>query len=88
MKLNDFRPAAGRLHGPLRRLGYDIENEARSRPGGLRRPLWDRLRSNGMYADETPIRELLSPLFAIESLERFVSEAHLHCLCVARKRVA
>ena len=44
--------------------------------------------SNGMYADETRIQEVLSPLFAIESLERFVSEAHLHCLCVARKRVA
>ena len=57
-------------------------------PGALRRRLRERLMSNGMYADETRIQEVLSPLFAIESLERFVSEAHLHCLCVARKRVA
>jgi len=57
-------------------------------PELLRRPLRARLMSNGMYADETRIREVLSPMFAIESLERFVSEAHLHCLCVARKRVA
>ena len=57
-------------------------------PGALGRPLRERLMSNGMYADETRIQEVLSPLFAIESLERFVSEAHLHCLCVARKRVA
>jgi SAM-dependent methyltransferase len=57
-------------------------------PAGLRRPLRERLMSGGMYADETRIRELLSPLFVIESLERFVSEAHLHCLCVARKQAA
>jgi hypothetical protein len=38
-----------------------------------------------MYADEARIHELLTPMFAIESLERFISEAHLHCLCVARK---
>ena len=57
-------------------------------PRALRRPLLERLMSGGMYADETRIRELLSPLFVIESLERFVSEAHLHCLCVARKQVA
>ena len=57
-------------------------------PGFLGRPLRERLMSGGMYADETRIREVLSPMFAIESLERFVSEAHLHCLCVARKQAA
>ena len=57
-------------------------------PGALRRPLRRRLMSGGMYADETRIRELMTPTFTIESLERFVSEAHLHCLCVARKRAA
>ena len=57
-------------------------------PSPLRRPVRARLMSGGMYADETRIREVLSPQFVIESLERFVSEAHLHCLCVARKRVA
>jgi SAM-dependent methyltransferase len=44
-----------------------------------------RLLSQGRYADEAYIRELLEPAFVIESLEPFVSEAHLHCLCVARK---
>jgi SAM-dependent methyltransferase len=57
-------------------------------PGALRRPLRERLMSGGMYADETRIQEVTGPLFTIESLERFVSEAHLHCLCVARKRAA
>jgi len=57
-------------------------------PGAVRHPLRERLMSGGMYADETRIQELMSPMFVIESLERFVSEAHLHCLCVARKQVA
>ena len=56
-------------------------------PGTFRRPLRARLMSGGMYADENRIQEVLSPLFAVESLERFVSEAHLHCLCIARKPV-
>jgi hypothetical protein len=38
-----------------------------------------------MYADERRIRDLLVPSLAIESLDRGVSEAHLHCLCIARK---
>lgn len=54
-------------------------------PGLLRGYLRDRLLAGGLYADEARVRELLAPAFAIESLERFVSEAHLHCLCVARK---
>jgi SAM-dependent methyltransferase len=45
----------------------------------------ERLLSGGLYADEPRVRELLAGAFEIESLERFVSEAHLHCLCVARK---
>ena len=53
--------------------------------GGVRRWLHSRLVAGGMYADERWITELLQPGFVIESLERFVSEAHLHCLCVARK---
>ncbi len=48
----------------------------------------ERLLSHGRYADEGYIRKLLEPAFAIESIERFVSEAHLHCLCVARKSAA
>jgi SAM-dependent methyltransferase len=54
-------------------------------PGPFKRPLRERLLSGGMYADEVRIRDLLKPMFEIESLERFISEAHLHCLCVARK---
>lgn len=54
-------------------------------PSPWRQPVRDRLLSGGMYADEARITDVLTPQFVIESLERFVSEAHLHCLCVARK---
>lgn len=53
--------------------------------GPPRRWLRSRLLAEGRYADERWIRDLLQPAFVIESLERFVSEAHLHCLCIARK---
>ena len=56
-------------------------------PGPFKRSLRERLLSGGMYADEIRIQDLLKPTFEIESLERFISEAHLHCLCVARKAV-
>jgi hypothetical protein len=52
--------------------------------GGARRRLRRRLLDGGLYADEPRLRDLLESRFAIESLDRFVSEAHLHCLCVAR----
>ena len=45
-----------------------------------------RLLSGGLYADEARVHALLDPAFDLESLERFESEAHLHCLCVARKK--
>ena len=53
--------------------------------GGPRRWLHRRLVGGGAYADERWIAAVLQPRFVIESLDRFVSEAHLHCLCVARK---
>ena len=53
--------------------------------GKVRRGLRRRLLAGGLYADEERVRELLRPRFAVESLERIESEAHLHCLCVARK---
>jgi SAM-dependent methyltransferase len=56
--------------------------------GPPRRWLRERLAAGGMYADERWIAALLPPRFVIESLERFVSEAHLHCLCVARKETS
>jgi SAM-dependent methyltransferase len=51
----------------------------------LARLVRDRLLAGGLYADEARVRELLADGFAIESLERVESEAHLHCLCVAQK---
>ncbi|MDP3716261.1 MAG: class I SAM-dependent methyltransferase [Acidobacteriota bacterium] len=54
-------------------------------PGPLHAYLRDRYLAGGLYADETYLRGLLADGFEIESIERFVSEAHLHCLCVARR---
>ncbi|MDP2388758.1 MAG: class I SAM-dependent methyltransferase [Acidobacteriota bacterium] len=54
-------------------------------PGRLHAYLRDRYLAGGLYADETYLRGLLADGFEIESIERFVSEAHLHCLCVARR---
>jgi SAM-dependent methyltransferase len=68
-----------------RTLAHAMEPLLFGRP---RRWLHHRLVAGGAYADERWIAELLSPGFVIESLERFVSEAHLHCLCVARKETA
>jgi SAM-dependent methyltransferase len=47
-----------------------------------------RLLAGGLYADERRVREVLAGVFDEESIERFESEAHLHCLCVARKKIA
>ena len=65
-----------------RRLGSALMPWA---PGPLHAYLRDRYLAAGLYADETYVRTLLADGFEIESMERFVSEAHLHCLCVARK---
>lgn len=54
-------------------------------PGGLGRALHRRLMSGGMYGDERWIRNVLAGQFAIESLEQFQSDVHLHGRCVARK---
>jgi len=53
--------------------------------GALRRWLRKRLAADGGYADEAWIEQCIGPQLSIESLERLDSEAHLHCLCVARK---
>jgi SAM-dependent methyltransferase len=53
--------------------------------GAIEARLRDRLLCHGLYADETRIHQLLAPFFAIESLTRMQSEAHLHAFCVARK---
>lgn len=54
-------------------------------PGGLGRVLHRRLMSGGMYGDERWIRDILAGQFAIESLEQFQSDVHLHGRCMARK---
>jgi len=65
-------------------------------PGSAGRALHRRLMSGGMYGDERWIREVLDPpsrnapagqaaRFAIESLDQFRSDVHLHGRCVARK---
>jgi SAM-dependent methyltransferase len=61
---------------------------ARLLPGALTHGVRERLLAGGLYADEARVRELMAVGFEIESLERVESEAHLHCLCVARKAVA
>jgi SAM-dependent methyltransferase len=68
-------------------------------PGPLGRALHRRLMVDGMYGDERWIRAVLAGTsrhtssgqagsFAIESLEQFRSDVHLHGRCVARKVVA
>jgi SAM-dependent methyltransferase len=54
-------------------------------PPPLARWLRAKLAAHGRYADEAWIAERLERRLSIESLERFESEAHLHCLCVAVK---
>jgi SAM-dependent methyltransferase len=54
--------------------------------GPVRRWLRARLTAGGQYADEALIGERLGASLTIESISRQESEAHLHCLCVARKR--
>jgi SAM-dependent methyltransferase len=70
---------------PARRLGMALTARL---PAPFDRALRERLLSGGLYADEARLEELLAGSFAVESLERMVSEAHLHCLCVARKTSA
>lgn len=67
---------------PGRAIGRALEPWLR---GTARRSLRRRLLAGGRYADEAWITEVLQPYFVIESIERHVSEAHLHCLCCARK---
>jgi hypothetical protein len=57
-------------------------------PGPLGATIRPHLLAGGMYADEQRIMELTRGHFDVEQLRRLESEAHLHCLCVARKRAA
>jgi SAM-dependent methyltransferase len=51
----------------------------------IRRWLRSRLMAGGQYADEAWIEQCFGRQLTIESLDRLESEAHLHCVCVARK---
>jgi SAM-dependent methyltransferase len=51
----------------------------------LTQGLHQRLVGGGTYADERWITKVLAGRFAIETLERFTSDVHLHGRCVARK---
>jgi hypothetical protein len=44
--------------------------------------------ADGMYGDERWIRAVLAGKFAIETLDRFSTDVHLHGRCVARKVIA
>ena len=56
--------------------------------GALRRALRARLMSDGIYADEERVRDVLAAAdLAVESIERFESDVHLHLLAVALKPV-
>lgn len=54
-------------------------------PAPLTSALHRRFVSDGLYADERWVAHVLAPSFAIESLDRFQSDVHLHARCVARK---
>jgi SAM-dependent methyltransferase len=54
-------------------------------PGALHRWLRNKLTAGGQYADEALIADRLAGRFLIESLSYQESEAHLHCLCVAKR---
>jgi SAM-dependent methyltransferase len=57
----------------------------RALPAATTGALHARLMGGGMYADERWIGAVLENRFAIESLERFASDVHLHGRCVAVK---
>ena len=58
-------------------------------PGGIRRALRARSMRDGLYADEDRVRDVLSAVdLAVESIEPFESDVHLHVLAVARKKAA
>ena len=67
-----------------RRAGEWLASIARGR---VRRALRSRLMSEGIYADEERVREVLGAEgFAIETIEVLVSDVHQHMLVVAVKR--
>jgi SAM-dependent methyltransferase len=55
--------------------------------GAVHQRLRDRVLAGGLYVDEQYLTDVLERAgFTVESLDRHMSDVHLHCLCVARKR--
>jgi SAM-dependent methyltransferase len=54
-------------------------------PAPMTSALHRRFVNGGLYADERWVAHVLAPTLAIESLDRFQSDVHLHTRCVARK---
>lgn len=54
-------------------------------PAALTGALHQRLVGGGMYADERWTTNVLGDRFRVETLERFMSDVHLHGRCVARR---
>jgi len=53
--------------------------------GSIRHALRERLMSDGLYADDERLREVLTASgFAVESIDLYESDVHLHALTVAR----
>jgi len=72
-----------------RRIGERLLRWAAVAPSALRRGLRARLMSDGLYADEERVRDVLAAAdLAVESIEPFESDVHLHVLAVARKPMA
>jgi SAM-dependent methyltransferase len=69
-----------------RRVGEWLLGPASAASTALRRSLRSRLMSEGLYADEERVRDVLAAVdLAVESIEPFESDVHLHVLAVARK---
>ncbi len=69
-----------------RRVGGWVLPVARRAPAPIRRALRARLMSDGLYADEERVRDVLGAAgLAVESLQPFESDVHLHVLAVGRK---
>lgn len=54
-------------------------------PAGLTGALHQRLVAGGMYADERWTTHVLGDRFRVETLDRFMSDVHLHGRCVAQR---
>ena len=69
-----------------RRLGEWLLRPASAASTDLRRALRARLMSDGLYADQERVRDVLAAVeLTVESIEPFESDVHLHVLAVARK---